>query len=80
MSVCNARLVLNLDPVITVTLTLIDHAGPLVVSVKGVWETIRRLDIVEGTRATDYRVQLKALLQYCPSVIMLRGDNGCLFA
>ncbi|KAA0884382.1 ribokinase [Corynebacterium amycolatum] len=79
-SMYSARLVLNLNPVVTVTPALIDHADPLIVNMKGAWETIRRLDIAEGIRATDYRAQLEALLQYCPSVIMLRGDHGCLFA
>ncbi|MDO5029737.1 MAG: PfkB family carbohydrate kinase [Corynebacterium sp.] len=79
-SMHNARLVLNLSPVTVATPALIDHADPLIVNMKGAWETLRRLDIAEGILATDYRAQIEALLQYCPSVIMLRGDHGCLYA
>ena len=63
-SMYSARLVLNLNPVVTVTPALIDHADPLIVNMKGAWETIRRLDIAEGIRATDYRAQLEACLLY----------------
>lgn len=79
-SMYNKRLVLNLNPVTIATPALIDHADPLIVNMKGAWETIRRLDIAEGIRATDHRAQINALLQYCPSVIMLRADDGCLYA
>lgn len=79
-SMYNARLVLNLNPVSTVTPALIDHANPLIVNKKGMWETLRRLDISEGILASDFGSQIKALLQYSPSVIMLRGEDGCLYS
>nr|WP_120492339.1 PfkB family carbohydrate kinase [Corynebacterium lactis] len=79
-SMHNVRLVLNLNPVTVATPALIDNANPLIVNMKGAWETLRRLDISEGILATDYKAQIEALLQYCPSVVMLRGEGGCLWA
>lgn len=79
-SMHRVRLVLNLSPVTVATPTLIDNADPLIVNMKGAWETLRRLDISEGILASDYRSQIEALLQYCPSVVMLRGEGGCLYA
>lgn len=79
-SLHNVRFVLNLNPVSVATPTLIDNANPLIVNMKGAWETIRKLGISEGILASDLRTQILALLQYCPSVIMLRGPSGCLYA
>lgn len=50
----NARPVLGPNPIMTVTPALVGHADLLIVNMKGVWETIRRLGIIEGIRVTDY--------------------------
>lgn len=75
-----ARFVLNLNPVTVATPALIDAADPLIVNRAGAWETLKKLGAAEGIRGHDLRGQIVALLQYAPSVVILLGEQGCIYA
>ncbi|MFD5867786.1 ribokinase [Corynebacterium sp. NPDC060344] len=74
------RFILNLAPVTVVTPTLIDSADPLIVNQTEAWEVLRKLDAADGIRRGDLVSQIDSLLQYCPSVVISMGDDGCVYA
>lgn len=74
------RFILNLAPVTVVTPTLIDSADPLIVNKTEAWEVLRKLGAAEGIRRGDMVTQIDSLLQYCPSVVISMGDEGCVYA
>lgn len=79
-SLHNTRFVLNLNPVSTVTPALIDNADPLIVNRPGAWQIVRELGMSEGLNAVDTAAHMEALLQYCPTVIITMGHEGCIYS
>ncbi|WP_295626777.1 PfkB family carbohydrate kinase [uncultured Corynebacterium sp.] len=74
------RFILNLAPVTVVTPSLIDSADPLIVNRTEAREVLRELDAAAGIRRGDLAAQIESLLQYCPSVVVSMGDEGCVYA
>lgn len=74
------RFILNLAPVTVVTPTLIDTADPLIVNETEAWQVLRELGESEGIRRADINAQVRALLNYCPSVVISMSDRGSIYA
>ncbi|MBV7295794.1 ribokinase [Corynebacterium sp. TAE3-ERU12] len=79
-SMHQTRFILNLAPVTVVTPGIIDSADPLVVNHEEAWRVIRELGIDTGVSRTDLESMLRALLSYCPSIVLSLSERGSVYA